>query len=237
MKVGIIGAMQVEVETLQAKLTDKKTTNINQFTFYEGTISGTKVVVVLSGIGKVSATVGTTLLIEHYNPDIIINTGTAGGLGTADVYDIIIGEKVAYHDVDLTGFGYKMGQQAQMPPFFTADESLVAIAKEVSEQHHQEVHCGLVVSGDSFINDPNRLQTIQGYFPKALAVEMEAAAISQVCYLFDIPFVVLRAISDKAGEGTTESYETFVEKAGKLSASMNIDFIKKITKNEQLWKK
>ncbi len=197
MKVGIIGAMQVEVETLQAKLTDKKTTNINQFTFYEGTISGTKVVVVLSGIGKVSATVGTTLLIEHYNPDIIINTA----------------------------------------PFFTADESLVAIAKEVSEQHHQEVHCGLVVSGDSFINDPNRLQTIQGYFPKALAVEMEAAAISQVCYLFDIPFVVLRAISDKAGEGTTESYETFVEKAGKLSASMNIDFIKKITKNEQLWKK
>ncbi|MBS9767965.1 MAG: 5'-methylthioadenosine/adenosylhomocysteine nucleosidase [Flavobacteriaceae bacterium] len=237
MKIGIIGAMEVEINTLQEKLANKKTTNINKFTFYEGTINDMEVVVLLSGIGKVSAAVGTTMLIERYQPDVIINTGTAGGLGDADVYDIIIGEEVGYHDVDITGFGYKMGQQAQMPPTFKADTSLVNIAKEVSKEHDKKVHCGLIVSGDSFINDPNRLMTIKNHFPKALAVEMEAAAISQVCHLFKVPFVVLRAISDKAGEGTTESYETFVEKAGTLSALMNIDFIKKITEKQQLWKK
>ncbi len=237
MRVGIIGAMKVEVDTLQEKLTNKNITKVNQFTFYEGQIDGVEVVVLLSGIGKVSASVGTTLLIERYQPDIVINTGTAGGLGSSNVYDIIIGDEVAYHDVDLTGFGYQMGQQAQMPPTFKADSSLVSIAKEISKEHHKEVHCGLIVSGDSFINDPDRLRIIQNNFPKALAVEMEASAISQVCHLFQIPFVVLRAISDKAGEGTTESYETFVEKAGKLSASMNINFIRKITEKQHIWKK
>lgn len=230
MKIGIIGAMKVEVDVLEQRLENRKKVSIKNFIFYEGEIEGVSVVILLSGIGKASAAVGTALLIERYQPDVIVNTGTAGGLGIAEVHDVIIGEEVAYHDVDLTGFGYKMGQQAQMPPTFKADKKLVELASEIVLDHQQKVHSGLIVSGDSFISDLQRLKDIQTHFPKALAVEMEAAAIAQVCYLFDIPFVVLRAISDKAGEGNTQSYESFVESAGQLSASINIDFAIRISK-------
>lgn len=231
MKIGIIGAMQVEIDTLQHSLTNKKEIKIGNFTFYQGTINDAEVIVLLSGIGKVSAAVGATLLIEHYQPDFVINTGTAGGLGTAEIHNIVLAQEVAYHDVNLTGFGYKLGQQAQMPATFKADPKLLEIAKKICEKHQQKVLCGLIVSGDSFINDPTHLQQISTNFPTALAVEMEAAAISQVCHLFKTPFIILRAISDKAGEGNTHAYNTFVKSAGKLSALLNIDFIKHYTKN------
>lgn len=231
MRIGIIGAMEVEVDALRANLINKKEIKIGHFTFYEGMISNANVVVLLSGIGKVSASVGATLLIERYKPHLIINTGTAGGLSTAKIHNIVLAEKVAYHDVDLTGFGYKLGQQAQMPAAFKADENTLQLAKEICKEQQQNTLCGLIVSGDSFISDPVRLQQISTHFPKALAVEMEAAAIAQVCYLFNVPFLVLRAISDKAGEGNTNAYDTFVKSAGKLSATININLIKKLCKH------
>lgn len=231
MKIGIIGAMQVEIEVLIQNLSDKQVKKIGDFTFYEGKIDQVDVIVLLSGIGKVSAAAGATLLIELYKPNFVINTGTAGGLSNAEIHNIVLAEEVAYHDVDLTGFGYQLGQQAQMPPTFKADKNGLILAKKVCEEYQQKTLCGLIVSGDSFINDPNRLQQISTNFPKALAVEMEAAAISQVCHLFNIPFLVLRAISDKAGEGDTKSYDTFVKSAGKLSANININLIKKISKS------
>ncbi|MDO4229504.1 MAG: 5'-methylthioadenosine/adenosylhomocysteine nucleosidase [Capnocytophaga sp.] len=226
MKIGIIGAMELEINTLKAELKNSKETKIGSFSFYEGKINDISVVVLLSKIGKVSASVSTTLLIEHFHPNIIINTGTAGGLGNTSVHDIILATEVRHHDVDVTAFGYEIGQQAQMPSAYLPDKEWFNLAKSIAEKHSKQLHCGLVVSGDAFIADPHRLQQIEKNFPKAMAVEMEAAAIAQTCYLLQTPFIMLRAISDKAGEGNAISYEKFVTEAGKLSAQINIDLIK-----------
>ncbi len=228
MKIGIIGAMQIEVDILQQHLQERKDIKIGEFLFSEGKIGKSEVIVCLSGIGKVSAAVGTTLLIERYSPDCIINTGTAGGLGTSKVHDIILATEVRHHDVDVTAFGYEIGQQAQQPAAFSPSKELLQLATENCKKYTDKLLLGLVVSGDAFISDPKRLSWISEHFPKALAVEMEAAAIAQVCHQFNVPFLVLRAISDKAGEGDTSSFEKFVKEAGTLSAQMNIDLIKKL---------
>lgn len=228
MKIGIIGAMELEINVLREELKEIKIITIGSFTFYEGYIHKIPVVVLLSGIGKVSASVATTLLIENFRPEVVINTGTAGGLGASSVHDIVLATEVRHHDVDVTAFGYEIGQQAQMPPAYLPDTKWFDMAKSVAERHSNRLHCGLVVSGDAFISDPERLQQIENTFPNAKAVEMEAAAIAQTCHLLKTPFIMLRAISDKAGEGNAISYEKFVVQAGKLSAEINIDIIKSI---------
>lgn len=229
MKIGIIGAMELEIDSLRASIESCKETKIGRFVFYEGSLNGIEVVLLLSGIGKVSASVATTLLIERYNPSLIINTGTAGGLGDTSVHDIILATEVRHHDVDVTAFGYEIGQQAQMPPAFIANTQWTERLKQVAERYSNTLHYGQVVSGDSFISSPTRLQEIANTFPKAKAVEMEAAAIAQTCYLLNIPFIMLRAISDKAGEGNAVSYETFVVEAGKLSATIIKAFLASIS--------
>lgn len=229
MRIGIIGAMDIEVNTLQAALTNSIETRIGDFIFHEGSIENISVVVLLSGIGKVSASVATTLLIERYRPDYIINTGTAGGLRTAEVHDLILAKEVRHHDVDVTAFGYEIGQQAGQPATFSPDEKLLRLAHKNCLKYSQNIHKGLVVSGDAFISAAHRVEQILENFPTALAVEMEAAAIAQVCHQFGVPFLILRAISDKAGEGDAKSYEKFVAKAGKLSAKMNLALIKELS--------
>ncbi|MDO4763540.1 MAG: 5'-methylthioadenosine/adenosylhomocysteine nucleosidase [Flavobacteriaceae bacterium] len=228
MKIGIIGAMEVEVEFLKEALKDRKDKIINGFEFSEGKIGNHEVVVLLSGIGKVSAAVATTLLINKYQPELLINTGTAGGLKDSKVYDIILATEVRHHDVDVTAFGYEIGQQAKMPPAFSSDENWLKKAENHCKKYSENIRLGVVVSGDSFISDRERKLWIEEKFPMALAVEMEASAIAQTCYILGVPFLMLRAISDSAGEGDTVSYDTFVEKAGHLSAEMNISFIENL---------
>ncbi len=228
MKVGIIGAMQIEVTTLQEHLENRKDIKIGEFLFSEGKIGTTEVIVCLSGIGKVSASVGTTLLIERYSPDCIINTGTAGGLGTAKVHDVVLATEVRHHDVDVTAFGYELGQQAQQPASFLPDAKMLQTARKVCAKYTSQLVEGLLVSGDSFISDPKRVAWISKHFPKALAVEMEASSIAQVCHQLGVPFIVLRAVSDKAGEGDATSYEKFVAEAGKLSAQINMDLVQEL---------
>ncbi|MDO4879783.1 MAG: 5'-methylthioadenosine/adenosylhomocysteine nucleosidase [Capnocytophaga sp.] len=228
MKIGIIGAMDIEIQLLREHLKDAKETKISRFSFYEGKIGNHQVVILLSGIGKVSASVGTALLIHTFSPDLVINTGTAGGLQTSRVYDLILATEVAYYDVDVTAFGYQLGQQAQMPVSYITDNQWLEKAKQNCLQFTNQLHCAPIVSGDSFIHNPEKKLWIEQNFPSALAVEMEAAAIAQTCYLLQTPFLVLRAISDNAGEGDTVSYDTFVEKAGELSAKMNINLIKSL---------
>lgn len=225
MKIGIIGAMEIEVNLLREALQERKDQTMHGFTFHEGKIGNHEVVILLSGIGKVSASVATALLIKEYQPDLIINTGTAGGLKDSKVFDIILATEVRHHDADVTAFGYEIGQMAKMPPAFFADETWLKKAEEHTQKYTTQLKKGVVVSGDSFISDENRRKWIEEKFPTALAVEMEASAIAQTCYIMGVPFLMLRAISDNAGEGDTISYETFVEKAGQLSAEMNIKFI------------
>lgn len=225
MKIGIIGAMEVEVELLREALQDRKNEMLYGFTFHRGKIGNHEIVVSLSGIGKVSAAVATALLIQNYNPDLLINTGTAGGLKDTKVYDIVLATEIRHHDVDVTAFGYEIGQQAKMPPaFFSNEEWLIKVEKHC-QKYTEQLRKGVVVSGDSFISNKDRRAWIEEKFPTALAVEMEASAIAQTCYLMNTPFLMLRAISDSAGEGDTVSFDTFVEKAGRLSAEMNISLL------------
>ncbi len=228
--IGIIGAMPQEVKTLTEHLTDKQTIEIAGMVLHSGNINGVSVVVMQSGIGKVNATIATTLLIERFSPKAVINTGSAGGIGSGlSVGDVVIGSVVAHHDVDVTAFGYQMGQMAQMPADYVSDNHLLSVAEQAS--HHftgASIHTGLIVSGDQFIADSERFTIIKQHFPDALSVEMEASAIAQTCYRFETPFVVIRAISDLANEKASVSFDEFIEQAGKQSAEMVMSMLPKI---------
>ena len=227
MKIGIIGAMQVEVDLLKEKISSLTIEKEGKFEFYIGKIYGIEVIVLLSGIGKVSAAVGTTLLIERYHPDYIINTGTAGGLHSVEMGDLVIATSLGYHDADVTAFGYDLGQMAQQPARFTPDAQLLKNVVEAIQKlpEEQSVKQGLILSGDSFMSNPERVAQLKKDFPEALAVEMESAAIAQTCYQLNTPFAVVRAISDQAGEGDAQSYESFVQQAGNISAQMIIQLL------------
>lgn len=225
MIIAIIGAMEVEITSLIEELKNKQEIREHSFTFFVGEIAQHRVIILLSGIGKVAAAVGTSLLIRTFSPELVINTGVAGGLQNARVLDLVLANEVRYHDVDVTAFGYEFGQQAQMPPAYLPDEKHLDLFKTFVEKNAPNLKLGTIVSGDAFINQPEKKQQIERFFPSAFAVEMEAAAIAQTCFLLKTPFLVLRAISDTANEATTLSYETFVAEAGKISAKINLDFI------------
>ena len=218
MKVGIIGAMEQEVTLLRDKIDNRQTLKLAGCEIYTGTLNGTDVALLKSGIGKVSAAMGATLLLEHAKPDVIINTGSAGGLDPSlKVGDIVVSDEVRYHDADVTAFGYEIGQMAGCPAAFSADPALITAAEACISQLNLHAVRGLVISGDAFINGSVALAKIRHNFPKAIAVEMEATAIAHVCHNFGTPFVVVRAISDVADQQSHLSFEEFLTVAAKQS--------------------
>ncbi|MFJ5383906.1 5'-methylthioadenosine/S-adenosylhomocysteine nucleosidase [Pectobacterium sp. CHL-2024] len=221
MKVGIIGAMEQEVTLLRDRIENRQTFQRAGCEIYTGQINGVDIALLKSGIGKVSAALGTTLLLEHSKPDVVINTGSAGGLApTLNVGDIVVSDEVRYHDADVTAFGYEPGQMAGCPAAFLADEKLIALAQEVIAELQLNAVRGLVVSGDAFINGAEPLARIRTTFPKAIAVEMEATAIAHVCHQFAVPFVVVRAISDVADKASHLSFDEFLSVAAQQSTRM-----------------
>lgn len=221
MKAGIIGAMEEEVTLLRDKIENRQTLNMAGCEIYTGTLNGTEVALLKSGIGKVAAAMGATLLLEHCKPDVIINTGSAGGLApTLKVGDIVVSEDVRYHDADVTAFGYEYGQLPGCPAGFKADEKLIAAAEACIEKLNFNAVRGLVVSGDAFINGAENLAKIRQHFPNAIAVEMEATAVAHVCHNFGVPFVVVRAISDVADKESHLSFDEFLAVAAKQSSLM-----------------
>lgn len=221
MKVGIIGAMEQEVTLLRDRIENRQTFQRAGCEIYTGHINGVDVALLKSGIGKVSAALGTTLLLEHSKPDVVINTGSAGGLApTLNVGDIVVSDEVRYHDADVTAFGYEPGQMASCPAAFPADEKLIALAQEAITDLQLNAVRGLVVSGDAFINGAEPLARIRTTFPQAIAVEMEATAIAHVCHQFAVPFVVVRAISDVADKASHLSFDEFLSVAAQQSTRM-----------------
>ena len=219
MKVGIIGAMEQEVTLLRDKIENRQTLSIAGCEIYTGTLNGVEVALLKSGIGKVSAALGTTLLLERCRPDVVINTGSAGGLASSlKVGDIVVSDEVRYHDADVTAFGYEPGQMAGCPAAFAADDKLIAAAENGIQQLNLHAVRGLVVSGDAFINGAEPLARIRATFPQAIAVEMEATAIGHVCHQFATPFVVIRAISDVADQQSHLSFDEFLSVAAKQSS-------------------
>lgn len=233
MKVAIIGAMEEEVTILREAMNVTSVQTIAGSEFTEGTLHGVETVLLRSGIGKVNAAMTTAVLIHAFKPDVLINTGSAGGLSPElEVGDVVVSTEVRHHDVDVTAFGYEYGQVPQLPPAFLADEALVEIAKAASESVGDGIKTvtGLIATGDSFMNDPARVADIAGRFTGLQAVEMEAAAIAQVAHQFGVPFVVIRALSDIAGKESSISFEQFLPKAGLHSAELVMKIVAALEK-------
>ncbi len=219
MRVAIIAAMEEEVAILKNKITDYQCESYLGFDFHLGQIAGCDVVLLQSGIGKVAAASGTTVLLNNYDVDVVINTGSAGGLSSAlNIGDVVVSTDVCYHDVDLTAFGYQLGQMSGCPTTFDADEHYQLLAKKCIEKNGVNAVRGSISSGDSFINGKSTLSAIKQHFPLAIAVEMEAAAIGHVCWLAKIPFVVVRAISDNGDDESAMDFKSFLALAATQSS-------------------
>ena len=229
MKIGIIGAMEQEVTLLREKIEQRETLNLAGCEIYTGKLQGVDVALLKSGIGKTSAALGTTLLLQLCKPDVIINTGSAGGLESSlNIGDIVVSSEVRYHDADVTAFGYVPGQMAGCPEAFVANEDLIQTVKACAADQGQHTVTGLVVSGDAFINGAESLDRIRATFPQAIAVEMEATAIGHVCHRFATPFVVVRAISDVADQASHLSFDEFLATAAEQSSRLVEIIVKKL---------
>lgn len=229
MKIGIIGAMDQEVKILKEALTGARSWERAGALFVAGSLGRHEVIVVRSGIGKVLSAVTTTLLIHQYGVNMVINTGSAGGIGSGlTVGDLVIADQVAYFDVDVTGFGYQKGQLPGMPLYYDSSDYLKAGMRKAAEKTGMAVHHGLIVTGDSFVNDQKKVNEILSDFPQALACEMEGASIAQAAAQFNIPFLVVRAISDTADHEASQTFDEFIEEAGEKSAKMVIEFVEEL---------
>ncbi len=214
-KLGIIGAMEQEVETLLSVMEDKASANHAGSTFYEGTLEGLPVVVVQSGVGKVNAALCAQILVNCYQVTHLMNTGIAGSLcADLDIGDLVVSQDAMYHDMDVRVFGYPQGQVPGMDVVaFPADEALMGYAFAAAEQEHPgHVKIGRIASGDQFISTAAQKQAIID-LTKALCAEMEGAAIAQTAYRNQVPFVIIRAISDKADDSAHMDYPTFETQA------------------------
>lgn len=231
MNIGIIGAMEPEVKILRQAMQNPAVLTKAGFIFYTGELAGNTVTLVQSGIGKVASTIATTLLIDNFNPDCVINTGSAGGFDPSlNVGDVVISSEVRHHDVDVTAFGYEMGQVPQMPAGFTAHAKLVDAAQQtIAKISEVKTMTGLICTGDSFMCDPIRIEKARNDFPTMLAVEMEGASIAQTCFTLNTPFVVIRSMSDIAGKESPQSFEEYLETASINSSKMVLALIEKLT--------
>ena len=213
---GFIGAMEEEVEQLVAVMTDKKKTKRAGLTFYQGKLGGRDAVVVRAGIGKVNAAICTQMLIDFFDIEAVINTGIAGSLNAdINIGDIVLSDDVVQHDVDATNFGYEPGRIPRMDTLaFKADEGLIEVAKAASREVLADVgvFVGRVVSGDQFVSSKEVKADIIRKFG-GFATEMEGAAIGQTAYVNGVPFLVIRAISDKADDSASVDYPTFEKQA------------------------
>lgn len=227
MKIGIIGAMEQEVSILKQAIENCQEVQKAGCTFFSGQLNGVDVVLLQSGIGKVAAAVGTTILLSEYQPDVVINTGSAGGFDSSlNLGDVVISTEVRHHDADVTAFGYEIGQMAQQPAAFLADANLMDVAEKALDQM-EDKHAvrGLICTGDAFVCTAERQEFIRKHFPSVIAVEMEASAIAQTCHQFNVPFVVVRAISDVADKEASMSFDEFLPLAAKSSSEMVIKMV------------
>ncbi len=227
--IGLIGAMDVEVSLLCEKLEQKEVIQIFNYKFYKGKFGKNEVVILRSGVGKVQSAIGATLMVEHFHPDFILNTGVAGGTNGLKQYDVLVAETIRYSDVDATGFGYKLGQVPGMPEFYVSNNEYRKKIIQKMDELNIKYSLGNILSGDSFILSESQLMIS----PLGLtAVEMEGASIAQACYLTNTPFVSIRFISDVVGgSNQSDEYSKFEAVASKESANISYEIIKNIKFN------
>ncbi|MDO6486569.1 5'-methylthioadenosine/S-adenosylhomocysteine nucleosidase [Colwellia sp. 6_MG-2023] len=227
MKAGIIGAMEPEVAILKEKLVNCETSTHAGYTFYCGQLNNNDVVIVQSGIGKVAAALATAILIDKFQPDYVVNTGSAGGFDTKlKVGDIVVSSEVRYHDVDVTAFGYEIGQLPANPAAYMPDVTLVDAAKKgIAQLDNIQAMVGLITTGDTFMTKDDDIAKARANFPTMAAVEMEGAAIAQTCHQFKTPFVIIRSLSDIAGKESPTSFDEYLETASVNSSKLVMNML------------
>ncbi|TCW37340.1 adenosylhomocysteine nucleosidase [Thermohydrogenium kirishiense] len=229
-KIGLIGAMEEEIDILKHFISNEEVTNRADMIFYKGQLNGLDTVLVRSGIGKVNAAIAAQILISEFNVDCIINTGVAGGIKSGiNVGDIVISSDAIEHDFDTTAFGDELGVIPRMKTsIFKADKCLIDIAlKAANDNIDGKAYVGRIVSGDRFISSKEEARRLGQQF-SAYAVEMEGAAIAHTSYLNDIPFVIIRSISDNADGNATSDFNLFVKKASIVSSNIVKEMINMI---------
>ncbi len=229
MRLGIIGAMQMEVDNLKDQLENQKITTVSGVDFVSGNIGDVEIVAAVCGVGKVFAAICTEAMIITFHPDKIINIGVAGSL-TKDlsILDIAVAKSVCQHDMDTSPIGDPVGllsgiNEILLPTDEEMVEQLITCIKEEGIHYKK----GIIASGDQFICRDEQRDFIRDHF-EAIAAEMEGGSIGHVCYVNQVPFAVLRAISDS--EGGEMDYQTFAEKAADRSVDVILKFIDHIQK-------
>jgi len=230
MRIGVIGAMEEEVELLRNQLANTSVREIANSEFTTGTYKGQELILLKSGIGKVNAAMTTTILMQEFKPDLVLNIGSAGGFDEElEVGAVVISDEVRHHDVDATVFGYELGQVPQMPAAYIANKELIELAVQAVDEIGEHQHAvGLIATGDSFMSDPERVALVKQQFPEMKAAEMEAAAVAQVCFQYNTAFVVIRALSDIAGKESSVSFDEFLPVAAKHSTEIVLRVIEKM---------
>ncbi|MDY3928272.1 MAG: 5'-methylthioadenosine/adenosylhomocysteine nucleosidase [Clostridia bacterium] len=225
--IGIIGAMEIEIELINEQMKNKKSRVINGITFTTGFINSQKLVTAVCGMGKVNAAICAQTMICIYNPDEIINTGVAGGIDQRlKVGDIVISEGLYEHDLDITSLGYPLGfisgaDITKIPSNREITLKLYNLANKILECN---IITGIIVSGDQFINSEDKKAFLKEKF-NAAACEMEGAAIGHVCYMNHVPFTVVRAVSDNAGGGADMDFNTFAKIAARNSSKLITEYV------------
>ena len=210
MKIGIITAMSKEKEQIVELLEEKEEMTSGNYTYSVGALNGNELVIMESGIGKVNAAIGALEMIKTHEPDCIISTGVAGGLDPElSVMDVVVGRSCVYHDV-YCGEGNAFGQVQGLPLYFKSNDTLFECAMDLETETN--ILGGLICTGDKFITEPGTIYNIKEDWPNGLAVDMESAAIAQTCFLYNVPFISFRIISDTPGvDQHWEQYTNFWE--------------------------
>ena len=223
MKIGIICAMKEEFELISKDIEIEKTIKKSNLEFLIGTLNEKNVVGVICGIGKVNAAICTQILISEFNCTHILNSGVAGGIDSkVNFKDVIIAKDLVQHDVDVRKFGYKLGEIPNIGTYsFKCEKKLLEIGEKIcleicKENKNFNYHIGRIVTGDQFISNNELSKNLQKTFD-ALACEMESGSIAQTCYLNNIPFLIIRAISDTGGDVAENEFNNFLKESSKNS--------------------
>lgn len=227
--IGIIAAMQIELDGIAAKLEDIKKETVGNIRFLCGTLYGKKIVCAVCGVGKVFAAMCAQTMILKYSPACIVNTGVAGGLASGlRVLDVVAADSVVQYDMDTSALGDPVGMISGINTVkIPCNETVLSTLKSSVEAVGAHCVCGTVASGDRFIADAKSREYIKSTFGAA-ACEMEGAAVGQVCFVNRVPFGVLRAVSDCGDGSAPEDFPTFAKKAAAVSSGAVLEFVKRI---------
>ena len=227
MRIGVIGAMQIEIDNLKKTLENTTVETISGVEFVKGTIGNTEVVAAVSGVGKVFAAICTEAMILTYHVDKVINIGVAGTLcKELGVMGIAVADKVVQHDMNTSALGDPVGLLSGINEVYLAcDDDMRSVLEECLKEQSRKYHVGTIATGDMFMHKQKQKDKIHDRFD-AIAAEMEGGSIGHVCYMNKVPFAILRTISD--GEGGAMDYAEFAEKAAQIGIDIVVDFIKKM---------